>query len=188
MVVGLIVAATGVTPDHWRASAVHNLHIPPDALHLWTAGFDLRWMLLGAGILLVSARNSSFTYKGRAVDVKHVGHELGVRHILEGSVRRARGAYPLWTGLLPTGRPAEGRAALEDELRLNPRDESATLNRAQLAMSHCFERNCGAAPRKATVFAPRSHQAFRAARPPWVREADYAHAIEGLHQAAAGTA
>ena len=39
--------------------------------------------------LFVTARNSSFTYKGRAVDVKQVGRELGVRYILEGSVRRA---------------------------------------------------------------------------------------------------
>jgi TolB-like protein len=36
----------------------------------------------------VIARNSSFTYKGRAVDVKQVGRELGVRYVLEGSVRR----------------------------------------------------------------------------------------------------
>jgi TolB-like protein len=39
--------------------------------------------------LFVSARNSSFTYKGRAVDVKQVGRELGVRYVLEGSVREA---------------------------------------------------------------------------------------------------
>ena len=37
----------------------------------------------------VIARNSSFTYKGRAVDVKQVGRELGVRYVLEGSVRRS---------------------------------------------------------------------------------------------------
>jgi TolB-like protein/class 3 adenylate cyclase len=43
--------------------------------------------------LFVIARNSSFTYKGRAVDVKQVGRELGVRYVLEGSVRRA--AYRL---------------------------------------------------------------------------------------------
>lgn len=42
----------------------------------------LRW-------LFVIARNSSFTYKGRAVDVKQVGRELGVRYVLEGSVRKA---------------------------------------------------------------------------------------------------
>jgi TolB-like protein len=39
--------------------------------------------------LFVIARNSSFTYKGQAVDVKQVGRELGVRYVLEGSVRKA---------------------------------------------------------------------------------------------------
>jgi TolB-like protein len=38
--------------------------------------------------LFVIARNSSFTYKGRAVDIRQVGRELGVRYVLEGSVRR----------------------------------------------------------------------------------------------------
>jgi len=37
----------------------------------------------------VIARNSSFTYKGRSVDIKHVGRELGVRYVLQGSVRKA---------------------------------------------------------------------------------------------------
>src|SRR5216683_5040791 len=44
-----------------------------------TALSRIRW-------LFVIARNSSFTYKGRAVDVKQVGRELGVRYVLEGSV------------------------------------------------------------------------------------------------------
>src|SRR5204863_734243 len=39
--------------------------------------------------LFVIARNSSFTYKGRAVDLKQVGRELGVRYVLEGSVRKS---------------------------------------------------------------------------------------------------
>ena len=39
--------------------------------------------------LFVIARNSSFTYKGKAVDIKQVGRELGVRYVLEGSIRRA---------------------------------------------------------------------------------------------------
>jgi adenylate cyclase len=39
--------------------------------------------------LIVIARNSSFAYKGRAVDVKQVARELGVRYVLEGSVRKA---------------------------------------------------------------------------------------------------
>jgi adenylate cyclase len=41
--------------------------------------------------LFVIARNSSFTFKGKAVDVKEVGRKLGVRYILEGSVRNAAG-------------------------------------------------------------------------------------------------
>jgi TolB-like protein len=40
------------------------------------------------GWLFVIARNSSFTYKGKAVDVKQVSRELGVRYVLEGSVRK----------------------------------------------------------------------------------------------------
>jgi adenylate cyclase len=47
-----------------------------------TALSRIRW-------LFVIARNSSFTYKGQAIDVKRVGHELGVRYVLEGSVRKA---------------------------------------------------------------------------------------------------
>jgi adenylate cyclase len=41
--------------------------------------------------LFVIARNSSFTFKGRAVDIKEVGRRLGVRYVLEGSVRKAAG-------------------------------------------------------------------------------------------------
>jgi len=41
--------------------------------------------------LFVIARNSSFTYKSKAVDIKKVGRELGVRYVLEGSVRKASG-------------------------------------------------------------------------------------------------
>jgi len=46
-----------------------------------TALSRIRW-------LFVIARNSSFTYKGQAIDVKRVGRELGVRYVLEGSVRK----------------------------------------------------------------------------------------------------
>jgi adenylate cyclase len=41
--------------------------------------------------LFVVARNSSFTFKGKAVDIKQIGRELGVRYVLEGSVRKAAG-------------------------------------------------------------------------------------------------
>src|SRR6202162_5655935 len=46
-----------------------------------TALSRIRW-------LFVIARNSTFTYKGQAIDVKEVGRELGVRYVLEGSVRK----------------------------------------------------------------------------------------------------
>src|SRR5204862_3612085 len=47
-----------------------------------TALSRIRW-------LFVTARNSSFTYKGQAIEVKQVGRELGVRYVLEGSVRKS---------------------------------------------------------------------------------------------------
>ena len=58
-----------------------------------TALSRIRW-------LLVIARNSTFTYKGKAVDVKQVGRELGVRYILEGSVRRAGGRVRITAQLI----------------------------------------------------------------------------------------
>jgi adenylate cyclase len=50
--------------------------------------------------LFVIARNSSFAYKGKAVDIKQVGRELGVRYLLEGSVRRAGGRLRITAQLI----------------------------------------------------------------------------------------
>ena len=61
-----------------------------------TALSRLRW-------LFVIARNSSFTYKGRAVDVKQVGRELGVRYVLEGSVRKAGNRVRITGQLIDSG-------------------------------------------------------------------------------------
>jgi len=58
-----------------------------------TALSRIRW-------LFVLARNSSFTYKGQAVDVKQVGRELGVRYVLEGSVRKAGGRVRITAQLI----------------------------------------------------------------------------------------
>jgi TolB-like protein/class 3 adenylate cyclase len=52
--------------------------------------------------LFVIARNSSFTYKGRAVDVKQVGRDLGVRYVLEGSVRKAANRVRITGQLIDT--------------------------------------------------------------------------------------
>jgi TolB-like protein/class 3 adenylate cyclase len=60
-----------------------------------TALSRMRW-------LFVIARNSSFTYKGRAVDLKQVGRELGVRYVLEGSVRKAANRVRITGQLIDT--------------------------------------------------------------------------------------
>jgi TolB-like protein/Tfp pilus assembly protein PilF len=60
-----------------------------------TALSRMRW-------LFVIARNSSFTYKGRVVDVKQVGRELGVRYVLEGSVRKAANRVRITGQLIDT--------------------------------------------------------------------------------------
>jgi TolB-like protein/class 3 adenylate cyclase len=52
--------------------------------------------------LFVIARNSSFTYKGKAVDIKQIGRELGVRYVLEGSVRKAASRVRITAQLIDT--------------------------------------------------------------------------------------
>ena len=68
----------------------HNMSGDPDQDY-FTDGMveDIITGLSRIKWLFVIARNSTFTYKGRAVDVKQVGRELGVRYVLEGSVRKA---------------------------------------------------------------------------------------------------
>jgi TolB-like protein/class 3 adenylate cyclase len=60
-----------------------------------TALSRIRW-------LFVIARNSSFSYKGQSPDVKQVGRELGVRYLLEGSVRKAGGRVRITAQLIDT--------------------------------------------------------------------------------------
>jgi adenylate cyclase len=61
--------------------------------------------------VFVIARNSAFTYKGRAADVRQVGRDLGVRYVVEGSVRRAGGRVRITAQLVEaeTGRHVRGR-------------------------------------------------------------------------------
>jgi adenylate cyclase len=79
-------------PDNPSVAVLHFISMSADqeqeyfadgiAEEITTALSRMRW-------LIVIARNSSFTYKGKAVDVRQVSRELGVRYVLEGSVRRA---------------------------------------------------------------------------------------------------
>ena len=80
--------------------------------------------------LFVIARNSTFTYKGRPVDVKQVGRELGVRYVLEGSVRKAADRVRITGQLIDTAtgahlwaerydRTSDDIFALQDEITLS---------------------------------------------------------------------
>jgi len=98
--------------------------------------------------LFVISRNSSFTYKGRSIDVRQVGRELGVRYVLEGSVRRlgqkvritgqlvdAVSGAQLWAERIDG--EAEDVFALQDQVTaavvgaIVPRLEQAEIERAQ---------------------------------------------------------
>jgi TolB-like protein len=98
--------------------------------------------------LFVIARNSSFTYKGRPVDVKQVGRELGVRYVLEGSLRKAANRVRITGQLVDAGTGAniwserfEGKIddmfELQDQMTANvvgaiaPQLERAEIERAK---------------------------------------------------------
>ena len=89
-----------------------------------TALSRIRW-------LFVIARNSSFTYKGQAVDVKQVGRELGVRYVLEGSVRKAGNRVRITAQLIDAATGAHLWAdrfdgSLEDVFELQDKVASAS--------------------------------------------------------------
>ena len=106
-----------------------------------TALSSFRWFF-------VIARNSSFTYKGKTIDVKQVAEDLGVRYVLEGSVRKAGKKIRITAQLIdaPTGyhvwaerydRDLEDTFAVQDEITHNivrsvgPEFLSAEMKRAQ---------------------------------------------------------
>src|SRR5690349_9949177 len=85
---------TAVTPSDGRPSlavlAFDNLSgDPADECFADGMAEDLITELSRSRSLLVVARNSSFTFKGRHADIPQIGQELGVRYVLEGSLRRA---------------------------------------------------------------------------------------------------
>jgi adenylate cyclase len=80
--------------------------------------------------IFVIARNSSFAYRGKAMDVKQVGRELGVRYVLEGSVRKSGNRVRITAQLIDTGtgthiwadhydRALDDIFALQDELTIS---------------------------------------------------------------------
>jgi TolB-like protein len=84
--------ATLALPDQPSIAVLPFTNLSGDAVQdYFTDGVveDIITELSRFSELVVIARNSSFTYKGRAVDVRDVGRDLGVRYVLEGSVRKA---------------------------------------------------------------------------------------------------
>jgi TolB-like protein len=106
--------------------------------------------------LFVIARNSSFTYKGRMVDVKDVGRELGVRYVLQGSVRKAAQRLRITAQLADVATGANLWAArfegtmedifhLQDQVTTNviaaisPQLEKAEIARAKRKPTHSLD-------------------------------------------------
>jgi TolB-like protein len=98
--------------------------------------------------LFVIARNSTFVYKGRAIDVKQVGRELGVRYVLEGSIRKSGNRLRITGQLIDAATGAhlwadrfdgalEDVFDLQDQVTINvvgavaPKLEQAEINRAK---------------------------------------------------------
>ena len=96
-----------------------------------TALSRIRW-------LLVIARNSSFAYKGKAIDVKQVGRELGVRYVLEGSIRKSKNRVRITGQLIDAstgGQLWAGRSEgnLEDVFGLQDQITESVVGPAELS-------------------------------------------------------
>ena len=96
----------GGLPTHRPSVAVlpfENFSTDPDQSHFADAVVEeITATLSRIGDFLVIARNSAFTYKGRSVDVRQVGRELGVRYVVEGSVRRVHERVRITAQLIET--------------------------------------------------------------------------------------
>ena len=92
--------------------------------------------------LIVIARNSSFTYKGKAVDVRQVGRELGVRYVLDGGVRKAGSRLRITAQLIEAGTGAHLWAdrfdgALENVFDLQDRITDSVVGIIEPSSTHC---------------------------------------------------
>jgi TolB-like protein len=109
-----------------------------------TALSRIRW-------LFVIARNSSFTYKGQAIDVKQVGRELGVRYVLEGSVRKAGNRVRITGQLIDTATGAHLWAdrfdgSLEDVFELQDKIASSVAGVIEPALQAAETARSGPSP------------------------------------------
>jgi adenylate cyclase len=122
--------------------------------------------------LFVIARNSSFTYKDRAVDVKEVGRELGVRYVLEGSLRKSGNRIRVTAQLAETGKHVRAERydrdladifAVQDEIT-----EAVAIAVAPAIATAERQRAMRKAPGSLDVWGgPTSGDYGISARPPW---------------------
>ena len=89
--------------------------------------------------LFVIARNSSFTFKGKAVDVKEVGRRLGVRYVLEGSVRKAPGKVRITGQLIDA---VTGTHIWADRFERDLTDIFALRTKWRSPLSQPYNQNC----------------------------------------------
>ncbi len=106
---------------------------------------DIIATLSGLSGLLVIARNSSFTYKGRAVDLREVGRELGVRYVLEGSVRAAGSRIRVTAQLIDTTNGTHAWAerydrGLQDIFEIQDEITREIVTALQIKLTHGQER------------------------------------------------
>jgi adenylate cyclase len=111
---------------------------------LITALSRIRWFF-------VIARNSSFTYKGQAVDVTQVARELGVRYVLEGSVRKAGGRVRVTAQLIDA---ATGRHVWAERYDREIEDIFALQDEMTLTIVAALEPELGAAERERALSKP----------------------------------
>jgi len=91
-------------------------------------------------LLFVIARNSSFTFKGKAVDIKEVGRRLGVRYVLEGSVRKAAGKVRIAGQLIDA---VTGAHIWADRFERDLTDVFALQDEVTVAVIGAIHRNLG---------------------------------------------
>ncbi len=102
---------------------------------------DITTALSRIRALFVIARNSAFTYKGRAVDVRQVGRDLGVRYVLEGSVRKTGTRLRITGQLVDAGTGAHLWAdhfdgALDDVLDLRDQVTASVAGAIEPQLQH----------------------------------------------------
>ena len=136
--------------------------------------------------LFVIARNSSFTYKGQAVDVKQIGRELGVGYVLEGSVRKAEGRVRITAQLIEADTATHLWAdrfdgSLEDVFDLQDQVAISVAGRIEPAVRTAEIRRALDRPRRDPTAYDLFLRALRATLS-WEKN-DYLEALEWLSQA-----